>query len=141
MPGSRPGKTPWITQRVRLVMHGLDPCIPALWRRDKPRRSAHLYPIRRGLISSPRPRLLDARLRAGQDALDHPNGSRLVMHGLDPCIQATMAARQAPKVCAVLDNEPAIELLENAGLRIEKIQGRDGAGNTLVWIAAIKSTP
>lgn len=32
-------------------------------------------------------------------------------------------------------------LLEKAGLRIDKIRRRDGAGNTLVWIAAIKPTP
>jgi hypothetical protein len=33
-------------------------------------------------------RLLDARLKAGQDALDHRRGFCLVMQGLDPCIPA-----------------------------------------------------
>jgi len=31
--------------------------------------------------------------------------------------------------------------LEEAGLRIDEIRRREGAGNTLVWIAAIKPTP
>jgi hypothetical protein len=65
-------------------MHGLDPCIPAQWRRDNPRRLIDL-------IAGPR--LLDARLKAGQDALDHSRVSCIVMHGLDPNKPGAMAAK------------------------------------------------
>jgi hypothetical protein len=59
---------------IQVVMHGLDPCIPAQWRRDNPWRLTDLIAASR---------LLDARLKAGQDALDHSRGSCIVMHGHD----------------------------------------------------------
>src|SRR5580693_3461201 len=37
MPGSRPGRTRWTPRGPGIVMHGLDPCIPARWPRHKPR--------------------------------------------------------------------------------------------------------
>jgi hypothetical protein len=60
-----------------LVLHGLDPCIPARWQRDKPRMVCAVAcrgPLRLigGLGSWPCPSSLDARLKVRQDALDRP---------------------------------------------------------------------
>jgi hypothetical protein len=68
-----------------------------------------------------------------------PTGRFII--GFAPADDAVLTARFPSAVYRFPKASEIEALLENAGLRIEKIQRRDGAGNTLVWIAAIKSTP
>jgi ubiquinone/menaquinone biosynthesis C-methylase UbiE len=67
-------------------------------------------------------------------------GGRFVI-GFAPAEDAVLTARFPSAVY----HFPAVSeiegQLEKAGLRIEKIRRREGAGSTLVWIAAIKLTP
>jgi SAM-dependent methyltransferase len=61
--------------------------------------------------------------------------------GFAPAEDAVLTARFPSAVYRFPEASEIEGLLEKAGLRIEKIRRRDEAGNTLVWIAAIKSTP
>jgi hypothetical protein len=86
MPGSRPGKTRWVTSRVPRRHARACPGLTGASRRDGGEISREALT---DLIAGPR--LLDARLKAGQDALGHPAGPASSCTGLtwlDPCIPA-----------------------------------------------------
>ncbi len=67
-------------------------------------------------------------------------GGRFVI-GFVPADDAILTSRFPSAVYRFPRVSEIEALLEKAGLRIDKIRRRDGAGNTLVWIAAIKPTP
>jgi ubiquinone/menaquinone biosynthesis C-methylase UbiE len=67
-------------------------------------------------------------------------GGRFVI-GFVPAEDAVLTARFPSAVYRFRTVKEIEAQLEKAGLRIDKIRRREGAGNTLVWIAAIKPTP
>jgi len=67
-------------------------------------------------------------------------GGRFVI-GFVPAEDTVLTARFPSAVYRFRSLKEIEAQLEKAGLRIDKIRRREGAGNTLVWIAAIKPTP